>query len=340
MFVLQEKASFELLLCFSEETFVTEKNICMNCLSVGHKSSSCPSTYTCRICKQRHHTLLHAPKLSSNVTSINQLSDTDGQYFILLATALIHTDVKGVKVQLRALIDQGSQVSFITTYAANRLGLKRKPGGPAVKFVGVGDLVKTNGTAELIFSSQFKSDYKCRVSVTVLDKITDQLPSEFIKIKLPQDWKNLELADPEFYKPGSIDILLGAEVVSEIIEDGLLRLTDHKVIAQKSTIGWLLSGKVELTNPVPTLVTGNLSESGEDVQIVNNQMQAFWEIEDIGPTNILDPDDQICEEYYDRTHYRDEVERFVVRLPFKPGFVDYIRLGNSRNIDISNWLHK
>ena len=38
---------------------VHEANLCTNCLSVGHQRNACWSTYTCKYCKQKHHSLLH-----------------------------------------------------------------------------------------------------------------------------------------------------------------------------------------------------------------------------------------------------------------------------------------
>lgn len=67
-------------------------------------------------------------------------------------------------------------------------------------------------------------------------------------------------------------------------------------------------------------------------------MQAFWEVENIGNGHLLDPDDQLCEDYFNQTHFRDESGRFVVRLPFKPTFRSLICLGQSRNMAIYNWL--
>jgi len=32
---------------------------CANCLPNYHKTNSCPSPMTCRLCRQRHHSMLH-----------------------------------------------------------------------------------------------------------------------------------------------------------------------------------------------------------------------------------------------------------------------------------------
>ena len=38
--------------------FVTDKPLCFNCLGT-HPAKECRSTYTCRECNKRHHTMIH-----------------------------------------------------------------------------------------------------------------------------------------------------------------------------------------------------------------------------------------------------------------------------------------
>ncbi|XP_054746184.1 uncharacterized protein LOC129250602 [Anastrepha obliqua] len=50
--------------------FVRESRLCMNCLSSGHYKAKCNSTSACRICHQRHHTLLHNTAATTNATTV------------------------------------------------------------------------------------------------------------------------------------------------------------------------------------------------------------------------------------------------------------------------------
>ncbi|XP_054746651.1 uncharacterized protein LOC129251312 [Anastrepha obliqua] len=50
--------------------FVRESRVCMNCLSSGHYKAKCNSTSACRICHQRHHTLLHNTAATTNATTV------------------------------------------------------------------------------------------------------------------------------------------------------------------------------------------------------------------------------------------------------------------------------
>ncbi|XP_055622232.1 uncharacterized protein LOC129765821 [Toxorhynchites rutilus septentrionalis] len=44
---------------------VSQRKICWNCFRSGHQARHCSSKFTCRICRDRHHTLLHDPSQSS-----------------------------------------------------------------------------------------------------------------------------------------------------------------------------------------------------------------------------------------------------------------------------------
>ncbi|XP_078049864.1 uncharacterized protein LOC144476618 [Augochlora pura] len=43
---------------------VTKHSLCSNCLRAGHNARMCRSHFTCRLCNERHHTLLHQPRHS------------------------------------------------------------------------------------------------------------------------------------------------------------------------------------------------------------------------------------------------------------------------------------
>nr|XP_033321464.1 uncharacterized protein LOC117217754 [Megalopta genalis] len=45
---------------------VTTKSLCHNCLRSGHPTQPCKSSFNCRICNQRHHTLLHQQRDPDN----------------------------------------------------------------------------------------------------------------------------------------------------------------------------------------------------------------------------------------------------------------------------------
>ena len=52
------------------KALVRQKNLCFNCLGVGHIAKNCPSQRKCRTCSQAHHSLLHPPEEQGKAASV------------------------------------------------------------------------------------------------------------------------------------------------------------------------------------------------------------------------------------------------------------------------------
>lgn len=53
-----------------------------------------------------------------------------------------------------------------------------------------------------------------------------------------------DLTDPDYQRPNKIDVLLGAEIFSQIIQDGIKKSTSGSLVVQQTELGWILSGVV------------------------------------------------------------------------------------------------
>lgn len=142
------------------------------------------------------------------------------------------------------------------------------------------------------------------------------------------DWPELqalELADPTYYKPSGIDILLGADVFGKIIEDGLVKMPDG-VVAQKTMFGWMLSGQKEENEErnnhnLKTLhITRMVTED-------NDMLRKFWEIETdlFKKRKVMTKEEERCEEIYKISTKRDETGRYIVQLPLKQEVKETVR---------------
>ncbi|CAH2085176.1 unnamed protein product [Euphydryas editha] len=131
------------------------------------------------------------------------------------------------------------------------------------------------------------------------------------------------LADPKFNIPNKIDLLLGAEVYSKVIVEGIVRGPSGYPVAQNTRLGWILSGQVssgvmkrpqkEFNQIVSMHVHAQLSE--------NDLLKKFWELESDESLTIakryLTEEEQKCEEIFVKTTKRDESGRYIVNLPFR-----------------------
>lgn len=315
---------------------VSKLQLCKNCL-FSHGNEECKSTKNCRECNLKHHTLLHnsekKPTTTSNRKTNNEQASSSSQQpqisnhvntknmEVLLTTVQVKVkSIDGTYIKLRALLDQGSQVNLITENAAQLLRLPRSNINACVTGIGTasGDC---RGQLKLTCKS-IHSDYCFTTQALIMKKLTNNLPTTtFGKSEWPH-LKNLKLADPDYNISGQIDLLLGADVYSEIILDGVMRGNKRSPVAQQTEIGWILCGKMKTFNCNVALV--NLEEIAK-----------FWETEDIQLYNDISKDDQ-CEKFYTESVKRSQDGTYTVKMPLCPNFEE--KLGKSRSVAISQFL--
>ncbi|XP_018309970.1 uncharacterized protein [Mycetomoellerius zeteki] len=168
---------------------------------------------------------------------------------VLLATALVTAiSPAGERFQLRALLDQGSEVSFISESAAQLLKLSRKPASVPILGIGAQRSDVSNGRVSLEIISRINSAFSIKLEALVLPKLTAYLPLTKISSTHWPHIDGLRLADPNFSMPGKIDLILGASVYAQILESGIRRGNGESPIAQKIVLGWILSGQLSNHN--------------------------------------------------------------------------------------------
>ncbi|CAG9122367.1 unnamed protein product [Plutella xylostella] len=246
--------------------FVRSSKLCFNCLAPNHTVYLCRVITRCRVCHKKHHSLLHTQKcpvrLSENkveegVTPFDSPTvpgesnkvvscSTNMQSQVLLATTLVQVKSSAGNNVLRSLLDQGSQASFITEAAVQRLRLQRVPHKCVVS--GVGSDKKPSCASKYVVEIQIQSlhDPACIVKVKahVLRELTSSIPDQQVKLQWWSELFQVKLADPTFATPSKIDLLLGAEVCGQIIVDGLIRGPPGTPLAQNTKLGWILFGQV------------------------------------------------------------------------------------------------
>ncbi|KAH8272155.1 hypothetical protein KR018_004037 [Drosophila ironensis] len=113
--------------------------LCLNCFAKQHQAQNCTSIHNCFTCKWRHHTLLHQAahpesddrRASGGVSPVDHIQSAaptavqnymaTNTYGVLLGTAFVNIHHWGSTVKARALIDSGSEPSFISNRVFNLL---------------------------------------------------------------------------------------------------------------------------------------------------------------------------------------------------------------------------
>ncbi|XP_029157227.1 uncharacterized protein LOC114929730 [Nylanderia fulva] len=321
---------------------------CINCLSSKHAVQACPSKYSCRICQNRHHSMLHSDSTSSSsnpnsttvlnatsdkkendsVTALFSTSTVTARKNVLLATARVAVfSPSGRTLNVRALLDQGSEITFITERLAQNLKLQRVRLPLSISAVGGVDAGTCRFAAQVKIAPINSNSPVLTTTASILKVLTKYSPSKAFSLC---DWsylQDLALADPTPVSAESIDLIIGADLYPELLLDGIRKGTSGQPIAQRTIFGWVLSGPTSDAGAPHRSVTVQHCASADNL---DRELRCFWEVEEVPRRALLSPEEQQCEQHFAQTHSRDADGRYVVRLPFRRG--PPIDIGESRFI--------
>ncbi|XP_058987604.1 uncharacterized protein LOC131806835 [Musca domestica] len=332
-----------------EQRFVATKrnNLCLNCFSNNHKLSQCTKNTSCSKCNLKHHTLLHReskqagsgsmansdaqPSTSRQAAQTNIESRVQNCFVVtrkqvLLGTAIVQIDVNGVIFVARALIDSGSQATFISEKLQRRLNLPIKKVNARIS--GLNDVLAGSAAKQCTFllKSPHNDSFGVQVSSLVLPKLTGKLPSYTLDVQDIYSLGIVPLADPKFAMSDQVDILLGGDVYPQIVLDGVHRNVLGSLLAQETIFGWVLTGPIANPSPVSFTTCVSFCTAVE----MDKLLEKFWELEEPPKVTEYSPEEEYCEEVYQKTTKRLPDGRYMVSLPFKPQFEGGTVLGISR----------
>ena len=179
----------------------------IQCIFVLCYPAQCRSEYRCKSCKGRHNTVLHeaAPSVSNNNVN-SQVNAVDA-----VVTVAGHSDHKVPSSLLMT-----SQVLLT---------------GPSGK--------------SMVARALLDSEVYLEVVAAVVTEVTGTLPLQGAKsaLELPHI-KGLQLADPHFYSPGKIDLLLGENVLDKILLPHSQSGPPGTPSAWNTIFGWSVRGAI------------------------------------------------------------------------------------------------
>ncbi|XP_050301507.1 uncharacterized protein LOC126739751 [Anthonomus grandis grandis] len=335
---------------FDRVNKIKELSLCLNCLKRNHLTKDC-NWSGCKICGAKHNTILHdhgrddrekAGTMShlckESGISENETSEITNASFTncgiattqqaVLSTAKVKAFGKDKSfIVVRALLDCGSQSSFITTNLCEKLKLEKTSTNLAVS--GIGEKISyVKYRCDLKIQS-VNSDLTFNMSCFVLDKITSDLPETPIDMQKIQIPLNIELADSDFYSPSPIDILLGADIFWQILSVGQINIGYPSPVLQNTHLGWVVAGGFQPSNNAK--IRCNFSKNVD----IQEQLSKFWEVEEIEIKKIFSAEEQACEDNFVTNVYTNNDGRYVVSLPLKKPSE---ALGNSRDLAFKRFL--
>ncbi|XP_075155825.1 uncharacterized protein LOC142232178 [Haematobia irritans] len=270
---LKDCLTFSKMTVIERREITKQKNFCFNCLCASHTREWCPSRKTCIVCNRHHHTMLHteytpqshqqkqsflrsiyqksrrspststrtkqnehnrkaasSQRKSSSKSYVSDRLSNRNRTHIFLPTALARVLSPQGPMKARLILNSGAAQTVISTGLVERLRLPTTYKGNK-RFCTINLLSYHDKSAKVQISGEVRS----QLNTTFPEATTDK--------KLMNVYNHLtDLADPNFFNPTNIEIMLANDLIPHILRAGLIQTSTSMPIAQSTVFGWTISG--------------------------------------------------------------------------------------------------
>lgn len=330
--------------------------LCSNCLGPSHSIDTCYSLKTCIYCHQQHHSLLHVHErdtnnvtafighLTSNShTNVRKTPQSSGAFYAstdnpgvrVLGTALVRLiNSSGFATTARALLDSGAEENYITNSTVNNTGLQKYLSPSSI--TGLNDVTVGSVDHKVNFRiTSLDGSFEYDTNASVVETITSKMPSHYVEPENFGSLNDLPLADPNFNHPGKIQLLLGIGFIVRIRQAGFKKFND--LMAEETLLGWVIMGQTaSIPNDTALLTRSAFLTKKITNEVLSEQIQRFFEIEEFAENIPEKPEDTLCEQKFTDSVKRCTDGRLCVDLPFRDE--DPI-IGPSKHIAMRRFLN-
>ncbi|XP_071579214.1 uncharacterized protein [Temnothorax nylanderi] len=165
--------------------------LCINCFRSEHGMKNCPSTWTCRSCGMKHHTLLHFEQSSSSTPAAEPVTATPAAQVTSLANSVVLLstvraeviDLHGNAFPVRVLLDSASQANFVTEGCLRKGGFRRTKHSATVFALNETKEAITKGLTSFVIRVRGRDDICFSIKATVLPRIASPLPNSKVAVQ-------------------------------------------------------------------------------------------------------------------------------------------------------------
>lgn len=236
---------------------------CRKCLNTHH-TDDCKKAdgTTCDKCSKRHHRSLHNEKTSTSSLnpkavpftntkqyqadshSIQDKSLTKNVIGLCPVQRIKIKDKEGNSVDALAMIDTGSNASFISKSTAQKIGLKGPQSRLTMNLAGGKKKSEDSELVEVTVTSPTDENVKKILKAYTIQQPCS--PAKTISRKSVERYPHLEKISGDLYlSGGKIDILVGTNFVDAFVDIQVLTGSTGDPIAKKNLFGWYTLGEFQ-----------------------------------------------------------------------------------------------
>ncbi|GFR29969.1 integrase catalytic domain-containing protein [Trichonephila clavata] len=330
----------------SEErkNILLRKGACFNCLKVAkHLSRNCPMNKTkCEICSGLHHKFFCFKQQKREIESISTDLANQNTGEVFLQTLTVYIENGNSKQLIRAILDTGSQKSYISEYAAKFIGLKSIGKETITHGLFGGHKITEVHDKYLINLCSYDGKYSFNMEVNDQKNICLGI-SRINDSRVLQKLATLNVfisdssANNKIYlfekHSDEIHILLGCDIVGKLFTGEVKQLSEG-LTAVNTHLGWTVMGKLSNESKFKSensLLVHSLLTNREKIS-------DLWELDSLG---IKDPSEKrsklelqvLALKHCENTILRDDEGRYIVSIPWTEGsgkFEDHYSLAKGR----------
>ncbi|CAH0730253.1 unnamed protein product, partial [Brenthis ino] len=213
-------------------------------------------------------------------TSANYSNKNSNQVILSTAQVYILNPTTNEPLKVRALLDSGSQSSFITKSLQQKLAINSNP--ISVNVIGIGHSDNQIKESCVIQLKSIYNNFKTKLNCLVLHRLTGNLPKAPINIQQLNIPSHLHLADPDFNQPAPIDILIGADLFC---------------------FGWLIGGPISYQAKQVLCNNSVINDNFQNENKIDNLLAKFWELEELPQKTILSETELACSNDSEELNY-------------------------------------
>ena len=249
----------------------------------------------------------------------------DAKVPVLLQTAracVYNTEQSQSAMEIRIILDSGSQRSYVTTRVKETLGL-RSESAEVMLIKTFGSDAEKRHTCEVVsLGMKMKDGGNLVMSLLTVPIICQPLSAQ--PISLARDkYEHLCEMDLADFSNGDddleIDVLIGSDHYWKLVTGGVVRGSGGPTAIQ-TRVGWVLSGPVEgvpqadaAVNLISThTLKVGVQDAPDSKQDLDQRLKMFWDLETLG---IVEDELSVYEEFEKTLVFKDG--RYEVQLPWK-----------------------
>ena len=249
---------------------VKQNKRCRKCLK-SHHTNNCfkPDGTTCNKCDRRHHRSLHndsytpkprnhssspmnpeAPPFTSHSThtSSNHVHRNASKLPGICPVQKVKIkDEQGNQTEVVAMIDSGSNTSFISKSVAKKLGIKGRETHLTMNLAGGKRRSESSELVNITIVSPLDESIEKPVSVYTIS--TPCSPAKTVSKQAVNNCAHLRTISNKLHlSGGKVDLLIGTDIADAFVDIHVLRGNTREPIAKRNCFGWYLLGQIEDEN--------------------------------------------------------------------------------------------